>query len=214
MRDNGFKLILIRHGNTFNPGDRVVHIGKKTDLPLTQQGQEQALNLAKYFKAQHILPKLIYCGTLQRQSLTAEILAKYLGQVPIQANQLPLEEIDYGPWEGLTETEIKTKWPNEFEQWNHAAIWPTKIFQKSWDAHYQLLKCWIEKLIQCHQPKETVFAVSSNGIIRSCLALTHQLWPQIQVAQNFQQFKVKTGAFCELNITQYNIDINQWNVSP
>ena len=35
-------LLLARHGNTFDKGDKVVWVGARTDLPLTAKGREQA----------------------------------------------------------------------------------------------------------------------------------------------------------------------------
>ena len=32
------ELLLVRHGNTFAPGDRVVWVGKGQDLPLVESG--------------------------------------------------------------------------------------------------------------------------------------------------------------------------------
>jgi broad specificity phosphatase PhoE len=40
-------LLLARHGNTFNKGDKVVWVGARTDLPLTAKGHEQALALGQ-----------------------------------------------------------------------------------------------------------------------------------------------------------------------
>ena len=35
------KLIVVRHGNTFNKGDTILRVGSKTDLPLTATGVQQ-----------------------------------------------------------------------------------------------------------------------------------------------------------------------------
>ena len=40
-------LLLARHGNTFNKGDKIVWVGARTDLPLTAKGREQALALGQ-----------------------------------------------------------------------------------------------------------------------------------------------------------------------
>ena len=36
------RLILVRHGNTFEAGQKCVKVGSKTDMPLTAQGLRQA----------------------------------------------------------------------------------------------------------------------------------------------------------------------------
>ena len=40
-------LLLARHGNTFEPSDKVVWVGARTDLPLTSMGREQAAALGE-----------------------------------------------------------------------------------------------------------------------------------------------------------------------
>ena len=39
-------LLLARHGNTFEKGDKVVWVGARTDIPLTAKGRDQAAALA------------------------------------------------------------------------------------------------------------------------------------------------------------------------
>ena len=35
-------ILFARHGNTFGPGDKVVWVGRETDLPLVEKGLAQA----------------------------------------------------------------------------------------------------------------------------------------------------------------------------
>ena len=39
-------ILCARHGNTFAPGQRAVFVGAKEDLPLTEEGETQARDLA------------------------------------------------------------------------------------------------------------------------------------------------------------------------
>ncbi len=39
------KLIIIRHGNTFNPDQTPLRVGAGTDIPLVTSGREQAKNI-------------------------------------------------------------------------------------------------------------------------------------------------------------------------
>jgi broad specificity phosphatase PhoE len=71
-------LLLARHGNTFNKGDKVVWVGARTDLPLTAKGCEQALALG-----QALLPfapriKRVISGPLLRTREHAGILCEAL----------------------------------------------------------------------------------------------------------------------------------------
>ena len=36
------RLIVVRHGNTFNSGDVILRVGSATDIPLTETGMKQA----------------------------------------------------------------------------------------------------------------------------------------------------------------------------
>jgi alpha-ribazole phosphatase len=62
-------------------------------------------------------PKLsaIYCSDLQRAVRSAEIIAEPHGVTPIQV--AALRERNFGIWEGMSFTEIKEKYPSEFEAW-------------------------------------------------------------------------------------------------
>ena len=37
------RLILSRHGNTFSPGEKAVWVGRRSDLPLVEEGRRQAV---------------------------------------------------------------------------------------------------------------------------------------------------------------------------
>ena len=39
---SGVELLLVRHGNTFGPGDAVTWVGAREDLPLVESGEAQA----------------------------------------------------------------------------------------------------------------------------------------------------------------------------
>jgi alpha-ribazole phosphatase len=62
-------------------------------------------------------PKLsaIYCSDLQRAVKSAEIIAEPHGLTPVQVPAL--RERSFGIWEGMSFTEIKEKYPSEFEAW-------------------------------------------------------------------------------------------------
>ena len=45
------ELLLVRHGNTFSPGDRVSWVGRGEDLPLVESGRAQASALGATLRA-------------------------------------------------------------------------------------------------------------------------------------------------------------------
>lgn len=171
------RLILVRHGNTFEDGQTAIQVGARTDLPLTAFGHAQAKSLA--FNA-----GVVYSGPLKRHQETAKALGSNVIIEPA------LNEIDYGPWEGLSADQIKARWPNEYEAWNNEGKWPVGIFAGSPEDHLQMLKNWVKNL------SGTVVGVTSGGIIRL-------------LAPN--QPKVKTGHYCEFGPS---LNVLRWNVKP
>ena len=70
------QLLFARHGNTFGPGDKVVWVGRETDLPLVDKGLEQAAAAADALKRKGLIPDAIYCASLQRTRRFATIVAR------------------------------------------------------------------------------------------------------------------------------------------
>ena len=54
------KLIIARHGNTFDKGDVCVRCGLHTDLPLSVSGNAQAVLMGKFFKLKNINPDVVF----------------------------------------------------------------------------------------------------------------------------------------------------------
>jgi broad specificity phosphatase PhoE len=57
----------------------------------------------------------VYCSDLSRAVRSAEIVAEPYGLVPMKVPEL--RERSFGVWEGMTFTEIKERFPGEFEAW-------------------------------------------------------------------------------------------------
>lgn len=185
------RLILVRHGNTFESGQTPVQVGARTDLPLTAHGRVQAEEMAKHLVNECITPKAIFSGKLKRQLESANIIAGYFGLDVQDASALM--EIDYGLWEGLTAKEIAAKWPKEYEEWTDQATWQNAIFQGTEAGHRQNLENWVKSLRNTYQG-EAVVAITSNGLLRF-----------------LKNEKVKTGHFCELQVLENAIRICSWN---
>ncbi len=200
--------LLVRHGNTFSSGDKVVWVGARTDLPLTQQGQEQATQLGLRLQALQIKPALIACGPLLRTREHASILKNnlsYLQNIQIMQN---LREIDYGSWEGLSSEEIESNGDaEELMQWQAQSTWPIssgwtpspEVIQKQCDY---LLKDLTQKY-----PNQTVILVSSNGILR--FFAEHAL-----NRPDFTHLKMHTGHVSEMQHNGQTGLVLSWNQAP
>lgn len=188
------RLILMRHGNTFEEGQTPVQVGARTDLPLTSYGLTQAEQMAEYLEREGISPKAVFAGKLKRQTQSAQIIASYFDLKFIDAPALT--EIDYGLWEGLSSSEIVSKWPKEYAEWNDLAKWQSHIFQGTQEAHLKSVETWLNGLRKTYDGN-TVVAITSNGLLRF-----------------FKNEKVKTGHFCEIQLLQEGLKICGWNQNP
>jgi len=103
-------LYLMCHGDS-RQDDVRRYIGQ-TDLLLNQTGVEQA----KYWQRRLSSVSLyrIYCSNLVRSLETARIIAQDR-EIPVRP--LPeLREINLGAWEGLSVTEVRQRFPGEYER--------------------------------------------------------------------------------------------------
>lgn len=119
------KIILSRHGNTFSAADPVVWVGATQDLPLVDSGILQAQCLAQALKKSDIHTKAVYCGPLKRtRDYATIVLARlHLSKKPIVDSRL--NEIDYGNWAGLTNTQIREiDEGEELSAWETLSVWP------------------------------------------------------------------------------------------
>ena len=101
------RVILARHGNTFDPGERPVWIGARTDLSLVAKGREQATKIGETLKAANLAPRRVLAGPLKRTRETARLaLLAADASVDVEIDSR-LSEIDYGIWEGKSSDDIR-----------------------------------------------------------------------------------------------------------
>jgi glucosyl-3-phosphoglycerate phosphatase len=105
-------LVLWRHGQTTYNVER--RFQGQSDVPLNDVGRRQAADAARYLAA--LRPAAIYSSDLSRASATAGALARLTG-LPVQLDK-DLRERGGGCWEGLTETEIRERFPAERMTWS------------------------------------------------------------------------------------------------
>jgi len=103
--------VLWRHGQTVWNAER--RFQGQSDIPLDETGQAQAERAARLLAA--LRPDLIVSSDLSRASGTAAALARLTGlEVALDKD---LRERSGGCWEGLTDTEIRTRYPVEHASW-------------------------------------------------------------------------------------------------
>jgi glucosyl-3-phosphoglycerate phosphatase len=106
------RLVLWRHGQTVWNVER--RFQGQSDIPLDQTGEAQAERAARLLAG--LRPDMIVSSDLARASATAAPLARLTGlEVSLDKD---LRERHGGCWEGLTDTEIRERYPAEHASWN------------------------------------------------------------------------------------------------
>ncbi len=200
-------LLLARHGNTFSPGQKVVWLGAKDDLPLVESGQMQAKILGQTLAELGLKPDCVFYGPLKRAERYAELVVESLSQgapIPISV-EARLNEIDYGLWSGCSDAEIIEKYgAAALEEWNKFANRPKNA---AWQPSDEILKKEAKEFLAGLQASsyDLVLLVSSNGRLRYlCEALGGKL----------AEGKMKTGHISLARIDISQTQIISWNQAP
>ena len=109
--DHSVRLVLWRHGQTQWNVER--RFQGQTDIPLDDVGQQQAERAARLLAA--FQPSAIFSSDLIRATATAAPLARLTGLTVTLDKDL--RERYGGLWEGLTDADIRTRYPVEHSQW-------------------------------------------------------------------------------------------------
>ena len=170
------RLVIVRHGNTFEPGEAPRRVGARTDLPLTAAGLDQARALGRHLSGMAFTA--CYSGALLRTRQTAKALLAALPiALPVTIGEL-LTEIDHGPDEDRTEPEVEARiGADALAAWEHDATPPP-----GWivDAPSRIA-AWRRLAADA---SGDVLCVTSNGAARFAL-IAFGLAPQ----------KLRTGAY-------------------
>lgn len=193
---NAGRVYIVRHGNTFDKGDVILRVGGKTDLPLSSSGAQQAQALALEF--QDVVFGQAYCSDLNRTRQTAEAI------LPGQAYQLAefLKEIDYGPDEGIPETEVVSRLgPEALRRWDENAEPPS-----GWLVDIENIRTgWQAFLARCPSDQNTL-VVTSNGVARFLLDVIE--------GGNAAPRKLRTGAYGVIELNSTGPRLLSWDVRP
>ncbi len=222
------RLIIARHGNTFEKGETPRRIGAKTDLPLVEE--EKARSIGKYLLSNNLIPDKIYAAPLKRTLQTAKLAIE---EMKLAKNAIPVNdfiEIDYGPDENKTEEQVMERLgryylmrdkilsdTTPFEEiikrgeqaidlWNSNATVP-----EGWKVDTdKIIAAW-KKFANQINDKETVMLVSSNGIIRFAPYILDMDYKEFC---NTHDIKVATGGICIFDYQDNKWVCKEWNVKP
>ena len=96
------RLIVVRHGNTFNSGDVILRVGSATDIPLTETGMKQAYAAGEMLAEKGFSPDVIFHAPLQRTCQSAVGIAASFPEAALHEAEF-LTELDYGSDDGKPE---------------------------------------------------------------------------------------------------------------
>jgi broad specificity phosphatase PhoE len=199
-------VILCRHGNTFKAGEKVVMVGAREDLPLTDVGEAQAHAVAGALQAMRVLPQRVYSGPLQRTKEFARLIIEQLGatvEIKIDAR---LTELDYGAWGGLSDQEITEGWgASVLEAWHLRGVRPqgVQFFPSESELQGQVGALLDELCL--HDGVSLV--VSSNGRLR-------EFGRQVGKGEGSSAWKVRTGKVCVLEYLGEGWRVLLWDAEP
>ena len=182
-------LVIVRHGNTFESGEKPRRIGARTDLPLTRKGWEQARALGAHFAAQGMRFESALISPLTRTRQTAQAILDAQDQPPPARTAAFLREIDYGPDENQLEDDVLARIGRPaLEAWEQRADPP-----EGWivDAA-ERVDAWKTLMQQMAKRAGPTLLVTSNGAARYALLANAAL---LQASQNLESLKLPTGGF-------------------
>lgn len=168
------RIVIIRHGNTFEAGETPRRIGARTDLPLVASGRAQAAALVAHFANQGLAFDRILASPLLRTRETAALIAPGRTIEPVDW----LREIDHGIDEGRTEAEVEARIGRAaLDAWDAAGIAPA-----GWQVDAEArIAAWRALLSEA---AGTTALVTSNGAARFAL-----------LALALPPAKLRTGAY-------------------
>jgi broad specificity phosphatase PhoE len=162
-------LIFVRHGET--EWNRIGRWQGHTDVPLTEEGKQQAVALAERFvdEKQHF--DHVYASDLGRALETAQIVAAALGR-PVHP-LIELREMHLGGWSGLTSDEIRARYAADWDAFERGVDFRRGEHGESLADLRARVAAVIERLVRDH-PGERLLIVTHGGTIRAAIHYVEQ----------------------------------------
>lgn len=202
------KLVVIRHGNTFEAEETPRRVGAKTDIPLTDAGLHQAEKLGMMLKKRGLAPVQVFSSPLRRTMQSAHVASEAAGTPCFPQVEEFLREIDYGVDENQVEEKVIARLGEDaLKKWEEEAILPS-----GWNLDIgTVIDGWkdLAAFVRAEHEGEVVWAVTSNGIARFAPHITG----------DFTRFasehglKLKTGACGILECNEHGMwRVLEWNL--
>lgn len=198
------RIIICRHGNTFDKGDVITRVGAHTDLALSTSGKVQAEGLKAHFHKDSGPYKFerAFCSELRRTRETANAILDGGHSADLSVRAF-LNEIDYGVDENQPEEDVVARVGRQaITDWDNHAIVPD-----GWIVDpAQVRADWLSFLQEMSKTPGDVLVVTSNGIARFCLNIVDH------VTCEEPPLKLLTAAFGVVICDAGEFTVTDWNV--
>ena len=198
------RIVICRHGNTFDKGDVVTRVGARTDLPLSISGIDQARGLGEHFKPQNAGFKFAhaFCSPLLRTYQTADFILTQGHHVKHLKILEFLTEIDYGVDENKPEADVIARLGREaIDLWDEKAIPP-----EGWDVNpEELIQSWKDFFARYMDHEGDILVVTSNGIARFALDAVDEITTDAPR-------KLRTAAYGIIEIENGHSKLTAWDI--
>lgn len=198
------RIVICRHGNTFDKGDVVTRVGARTDLPLSISGIDQARGLAKHFKSDTsgFNFELAFCSSLLRTYQTADFILTSGHKVKSLTILEFLTEIDYGEDENKPEEDVVARVGHDaIKLWDEKAVPP-----EGWDVNPKaLIQSWKSFFKQYQNQNCDILVMTSNGIARFALDAVDE------IATDAPR-KLRTAAYGIVDIENGHSKLTAWDI--
>lgn len=202
------KLILVRHGNTFSTGQTPTFVGGRTDMALTDVGEQQGHAIADMLYRDYESLSAIISGPLVRTKRFAEIIASKFSNVFTIDERLT--EIDYGLWENKSNAEVEALFGKDvLTAWEEQGAWPEDM---NWAPSQAKLLQNVKALL-AEQHKKLHEGQLSNRVIITSNGILRFVYQAVTGKIPNKEAKVKTGHYCVLLPTAEGWTIEKWNAS-
>lgn len=175
------KVLLIRHAQSM--GNLQGQMEGQSSTELSEQGHKQARKLSQRLIESHPLPTHMYSSPLRRAAQTAQALHNALqdnalqlahhlaDHQPVKYQQVEdLQEMHQGIFQGLTWDQAQAQYSNLCNQLLSSLSWHPVPEAESLVAARQRAQKWIDHILSVHQPGETLWAISHEGILQHLVA--------------------------------------------
>ena len=168
----GCRLLLVRHGET--EWNREKRFQGVRDVPLNENGREQARRAAEFLKDVKI--DFAVSSPMLRPKETAEIILQHHPDTPLQLEK-EMMEISHGLWEGKLEAEIEQAFPSQLQQWQSSPETVQMPDGENLQQVWSRVKVAWDRIVESAAPQSTGIVVAHDAVNKAILCHLFGLEP-------------------------------------